>query len=321
MGNSFEVPNFGFVRFNDMVLKTSIALLLLIAISVGQSPLRSGLGRNDTSIEQMQIDKVKKQLAHQEAGWDDTIIPGSPVTVLELAQKVIPDLDIDEKKSLKIMGKDLSNVRLLDGVDETGMELDLDTQEEHEFTGADYLWMKDHSEKLLVLILSVDIERPVITLFKVGPQIKLLDSVTMAQDAHVTVDAKKVWTIHPQHQAFVVQCWHDNSSESYDSYTFVSVIRGRLRAIAGPITSTGFTQYSSARRRVCKTSTTSTFKFNRSQRGGYFDLIETDETMKVCHRESEEWSWKTGIVSKRTARVTYGWNSRVKQYRRSSAKR
>jgi hypothetical protein len=304
-----------------MVLKTSIALLLLSAISVAQIPLRSALGRNYTSIERLQIDKVKKELAHHEPGWDDTIIPGSPVTVLKLAQKVIPDLDIDEKRSLKIMGKDLSKVRLLDGVETTGMELDVDAKEEHEFTGADDLWIKDRNEKLLVLILSVDIERPVIALFKVAPQIKLLDSVTMAQDAHVTVDAKKVWTIHPQHQAFVVQCWHDNSSESYDSYTFISVSNKKLRAIAGPITSTGFTEYSSARRRVCKTSMTSTFKFNRSQRGGYFDLIETDETLKVCHRDSEEWSWKTGIVSKRTARVTYGWNSRVKRYRRSSARR
>jgi hypothetical protein len=234
---------------------------------------------------------------------------------------VIPDLDIDERKSLKIMGKDLSRVRLLDGVEETGMELDVGTDEEHEFTGADYLWMKDRNEKLLVLILSVDIERPVIALFRVTPEITLLDAVTMAQDAHVTVETKKVWTIHPQHQAFVAQCWHDNSSESYDSYTFISVSNKKLRAIAGPLISMGSTSYSSARGRVCKTSMTPTFQFNRSQPGGYFDLIETDETLKVCHRDSEEWSWKTGIVLKRTARVTYGWNSRVKQYRRSSAKR
>jgi len=262
----------------------------------------------------------QKKQSHQEPEWGDSIIPGSQVTVLELAEKVIPDIKIDENKSYKVIGKNLSQVRLLDGVEETGMELDLESNDELEFTSADYLWMGERGEKLLVLILRVDIERPVIALFKVTPEIMVLDTVTMAQDVHVTVEVSKVWTIHPQHQAFVVQCWHDNSSESYDNYTFISVLNKKLRAIAGPIVSMGSTSYSSARRRVCKTSMTPTFKFNRSQGGGYFDLIETDETLKVCHRESEEWSWKTGIVSKRTARVTYRWVSRVRQYRKSSAK-
>src|SRR5258708_3174168 len=223
-----------------------------------------------------------KKQAHKEAGWEDTIIPASPVTVLDLAEKVIPDINIDENKSYKVIGKDLSRIRLLDGVEETGMELDLGSDNEREFTGADYLWMRERGERLLVLILSVDIERPVIALFKIVPHITLLDAVTVAQDAHVTVAAESVWTIHPQHQAFMVQRWHDNSSESFDNYTFISIVSHKLRAIAGPILSSGFASYSATHRRLCKTSMTPTFLFVRSQ-GGYFELIVNEATLKVCH--------------------------------------
>jgi hypothetical protein len=264
-----------------------------------------------------------KKQAHKGPGWGDTIIPGSPVTVQDLAEKVIPDIKIDENKSYKVVGKDLSRIRLLDGVEETGMELDLESDDEREFTGADYLWMIERGEKLLVLILSVDIDRPVIALLKITPQITLLDAVTVAQDAHVSVDAEQVWTIHPQHQAFVVECWHDNSSESYDNYTFISIVNRKLRAVAGPIVSSGFATYSSARERICKTSMTPKFRFVRSPGGGYsgyFDLIDSETTLKVCHRNSEEWSWKTGVVYQKTVRRVLRWGATKKEYRKVSTR-
>jgi hypothetical protein len=200
------------------------------------------------------------------------------------------------------------------------MELDLQSEDEREVTSADYLWLRERGERLLVLILTVDIERPVIALFKVAPQITLLDAVTMAQDAHVTVEAGRVWTIHPQHQAFAVQCWHDNSSESFDNYTFVSIVNHKLRAIAGPMLSEGFTEYSTKRRRVCKTSSTPTFKFVRSNGPGYYDLVVSEMTLKVCHPESEQWSWKTGVVSRKSLRSVMRWSVKKQQYRSPSVK-
>jgi hypothetical protein len=262
-----------------------------------------------------------KTTTHEKPDWEDKIVPGSQLTVLELARRIIPDIKSDPGKANKITGMNLSGIRLLDGVEETGMELDPDSDAEREITEADYLWMKDGGDRLLVLLFKVDTEGVVIGLFKVSPAVALLDAVTIAQDVHVDVDREKLWTIHSQHQAFSVQCWHDNSSESYDNYTFVSVVGRKLRAIAGPVVFEGFTSYSAARQRVCKTSTAPKFQFVRPQGPGYFDLAVTETTLKVCHRDSEEWSWKTGVVSQKSVRRLWRWSSKEKQYRRVALRR
>ena len=254
--------------------------------------------------------------AHENPDWEDKIVPGSQLTVLELARRIIPDIKSDPGKANKITGRDLSGIRLLDGVEETGMELDPDSDGEREITEADSFWMKEGGDRLLVLLLKVDVEGVVIGLFKVSPEVALLDAVTIAQDVHVDVDREKLCTIHSQHQAFIVQCWHDNSSESYDNYTFVSIVNRKLRAVAGPVVFEGFTTYSSARQRVCKTSTTPKFQFVQPQGHGYFDLAVTETTLKVCHRNSEEWSWKTGVVFQKSVRRLWRWSAKKKEYRR-----
>jgi hypothetical protein len=257
-----------------------------------------------------------KTPAHQKPDWEEKIVPGSQLTVLELARRIIPGIKADTGND-KITGSDLSRIRLLDGVEETGMELDRDSAQECEITGPDYFWMKDGGDRLLVLILKVNVEGVVIGVFKASSQVALLDAVTIAQDVHVDVGVEKLWAIHARHQAFVVQCWHDNSSESFDNYTFISIVNGKLRAVAGPVVSSGFATYSAVRQRVCKTSTTPKFQFARSAgpgSPGYFDLIVTEMTLKVCHRESEDWNWKTGIVSQKTVRRIWRWSEKNKQY-------
>ena len=258
-----------------------------------------------------------KTTGHQKPDWDSQIVPGSQITVLDLTRRLIPDAQRDNSKVDKITGSDLSGIRLLDGVEETGMELDPDSGDEYEITDPDYFWLKDRGEKLLVLLLRLEIEKLVIGLFKTSPSVDLLDAVTIAQDMHVDVDAEKLWQIHPQHQAFAAHSWHDNSSESFDGYTFISVVDGKLRAVADPASAYGFTEYSPARRRVCKTATSPEFRFVRSASGDYLDLMITETTLKVCHRDSEEWSWKTGIVSKRSLVRVWRWNPKYKQYRRA----
>jgi len=262
-----------------------------------------------------------KKTTHEKPYWDDTIIPGSPVTVLELARRIIPDIKSDPDKVDKVTGRDFSRVRVVDGVEETGMELDTDSDEEREISEADYFWMKDDRDRRLVLLLKVDVERPVIGLFKVSPEVALLDAVTIAQDAHVDVETGKLWAIHPRREAFAVQCWHDNSSESFDGYTFISIVNHKLRAVAGQLVFSGFTTYLPARRRLCKTATTPKFQFVRSPGRAYFDLIVTDLILKVCHPEAEEWSWKTGIVFQKNVRTVWRWNAKKRQYGRASARR
>jgi hypothetical protein len=259
-----------------------------------------------------------KTTTHEKPDWEHKIVPGSQLTVLALARRIMPDIKSDPSKADKITASDLSIIRMLDGVQPTGMELDPDSSDESEITEADYFWMKDGGYRLLVLLLKVNVEGVVIGLFKVSPEVGLLDAVTIAQDMHVDVNREKVWAIHPQHQAFSVQCWHDNSSESFDSYTFVSVVDRKLRAVAGPIVSSGFATYSTARQRLCKTSMTPKFQFVSSQGRGYFDLVENEMTLKVCHRESEEWSWKTGVVYRKSVRRLWQWSVKKRQYRRVS---
>ncbi len=262
----------------------------------------------------------RKATSHEKPDWQAKIVPGSQITVLDLARRIVPDiksnLDNDQFKA-----SDLSAVRLLDGVEETGMEIDLDSGEECDISAADYFWIKDVGAKLLVLLLKVDVERPIIGLFKVSPTVVLLDAVTIAQDTHVDVDTEKLWMIHSRRQAFAVQCWHDNSSESFDNYTFISIINRKLRAVAGPIVSTGFAAYLPARQRLCKTSMTPKFQFVRSPGGAYLDPIVTQTTLKVCHRESEEWSWKTGVVYQKSVQRVWRWNAKKRQYRRAWAPR
>ena len=262
-----------------------------------------------------------KTTAREKPDWQDKIVPGSQLTVLDLTRRIIPDIKSDPVKADKITGRDLSGIRLLDGVEETSMELDPDSGDEREITEADYFWIQEGGERLLVLLLKVDVEGVVIGLFKVSAEVALLDAVTIAQDVHVDVDREKLWTIHSQHQAFSVQCWHDNSSESYDNYTFVSIVHGKLRAVAGPVVFEGFTIYSAARQRVCKTSTAPKFQFVRPQGPGYFDLAVTETTLKVCHRDSEEWSWKTGVVFQKSVRRLWRWSAKKKQYRRVAWRR
>ena len=196
------------------------------------------------------------------------------------------------------------------------MELDRDSGEQSEISEADYFWMQDGRDRRLVLLLKVNVESVVIGLFRIAPEVDLLDAVTIAQDMHVDVDVKKLWTIGPQRQAFAVQCWHDNSSESYDGYTFVSIVNHKLRAVAGQLVFSGFATYLPARRRVCKTATTPKFQFARAPGRAYFDLIVTDMILKVCHGESEQWSWKTGIVMQKSLRSVWRWNPKRRQYRR-----
>ena len=264
------------------------------------------------------ISGQSKTATHEKPDWEDKIVPGSQLTVLELARRIMPDIKSNPSKTDQITARDLSSIRMLDGVQPTGMELDPDSGDECEITEADYFWMKDGGDRLLVLLLKVNVEGIVIGLFKVSPEVALLDAVTIAQDMHVDVNREKVWAIHPEHQAFSVQCWHDNSSESFDSYTFVSVVDRKLRAVAGPIVSSGFATYSAARQRLCKTSMTPKFQFVSSQGRGYSDLIENEMTLKVCHRGSEEWSWKTGVVYRKSVRRLWRWSAKNKQYRRAS---
>jgi hypothetical protein len=261
-----------------------------------------------------------KTTAHQNPDWDDRLIPVSQLTVLDLTRRLIPDVKRDSVKADKITGTDLSGIRLLDGVEATGMELDPESDDECEITESDYFWLKNGGDRLLVLLLKLDVEKLVIGLFRIAPAVTLLDAVTIAQDMHVDVDGEKLWSIHPQHQAFAAHSWHDNSSESFDLYTFVSVVDGKLRAVANPASFQGFTDYSSARQRVCKTAAVPEFRFVRSSQGEYFDLIVSETTLKVCHRDSEKWSWKTGIVYKKSVRRLWRWSAKNKQYRRASTR-
>jgi len=256
-----------------------------------------------------------KTAKHETPSWEDKIVPNSQITVLELARQIIPDIKPESDTSDKMTTSDLSAVRLLDGVEETGMELDLEAGQKHEITEADYFWIKDGGISRLVLLLSVDVERPVIGLFQISPKVTLLDAVTIAQDMHVTVEREKLWEISSQSQAFSVECWHDNSSESFDNYTFISVVNRKLRAVAGPIGSLGFSTYLPARQRLCKTATTPKFQFVRSPGAGYFDLIETETTLKVCHPDSAQWSWKTGVVYQKSVRNVWHWNQKNRRYR------
>lgn len=266
--------------------------------------------------------QTKTTKAHEKPDWGDRIIPGSQLTVLELARQIIPDIKSDPDKLNSFKARDLSAVRLLDGVIETGMELDLEPDGECEMGEPDYFWMKEGGQRLLLLLLQVDGAKSgvVLGLFKVSPEVGLLDAVTIAQDMHVSVDTESLWAIHSQHQAFVVESWHDNSSESYDTYTFVSIVAGKLRAIADSTPPYGFTEYSPARQRLCKTATTPKFQFVQSSGRKYYDLLIRETTLKVCHRESEEWSWKTGIVSQKVSRQLLRWNPRVKRYRKPTAR-
>jgi hypothetical protein len=132
---------------------------------------------------------------------------------------------------------------------------------------------------------------------------------------HMDVDREKLWPIHSQHEAFAAHSWHDNSSESFDLYTFISIVDGKLRAIGTPGSFQGFTDYSSARQRVCKTAVSPRFRFVRSPQRQYFDLIVNAMTLKVCHRDSEKWNWNTGIVYKKLARHVWRWSAKTKQYR------
>jgi hypothetical protein len=261
-----------------------------------------------------------KTPAHEEPEWEDKIVPGSQLTVLDLTRRLIPNVKRDSVKLDKITGTDLSGIRLLDGVEATGMELDPESDDECEITESDYFWLKDGGDRLLVLLLKLDVEKLVIGLFRVGPAVTLLDAVTIAQDVHVDVNREKLWSIHPQHEAFAAHSWHDNSSESFDLYTFVSVVDGKLRAVANPASFQGFTDYSPVRQRVCKTAAQPEFRFVRSPGSEYFDLIVSETTLKVCHRDSEKWSWKTGIVSKKTIRRLWRWSAKNKQYRRASTR-
>src|SRR5258706_453981 len=143
-----------------------------------------------------------KTTTHEKPDWEDKIVPGSQLTVLELARRIMPDIKSNSTKADKITAGDLSSIRMLDGVQPTGMELDPDSGEECEITEADYFWMKDGGDRLLVLLLKVNAEGVVIGLFKISPEVALLDAVTIAQDIHVDVNREKVWAIHTQHQAF-----------------------------------------------------------------------------------------------------------------------
>ncbi|HSE38800.1 MAG TPA: hypothetical protein VLG74_15980 [Blastocatellia bacterium] len=261
-----------------------------------------------------------KATAHQKPDWGDQIVPSSRLTVLDLTRRLLPDIKQDSATADKITATDLSGIRLLDGVEATGMELDLESDDEHEITESDYFWLKDGGNRFLVLLLTVDGEKIVVALFKISPAVTLLDAVTVAQDVHVDVNRERVWLIHPRHQAFAAHSWHDNSSESFDQYTFISVVDGKLRAVATPGSFEGFTDYSPARQRVCKTALSPEFRFVRSTHREYFDLIVSEKTLKVCHRDSEKWSWNTGIIYKKSVRRLWHWSAKNKQYRRASTR-
>jgi hypothetical protein len=257
---------------------------------------------------------------HEKPDAEDQIVPGSQQTVLDLARRIIPDIKTDANGS-RITGSDLSGIRLLDGVEETAMELDLDSRDELEITELDYIWLKQAGVRLLVLFLTLEPEKLVIGLFKTSPEITLLDAATITQDMHTTFDPGKLWQIHPQRQAFAVHFWHDNSSESFDLYTFISVVNGKLRAIAVTGGFIGFTDYSPARRRVCKTAVSPEFRFAPAANRGYFDFIVTEVTLKVCHPESVNWSWKTGVVYRKPVRRVWRWNAKANQYRSAATRR
>src|SRR6185295_12920708 len=64
-----------------------------------------------------------KTVAREKPDWEDKIVQGSQLTVLELARQILPDIKSDPNKQDKITASDLSGIRLLDGVEATGMEL------------------------------------------------------------------------------------------------------------------------------------------------------------------------------------------------------
>jgi len=262
-----------------------------------------------------------KTATREKPAWEDQIVPGSQLTVLDLARRIVPDIKSDSDTGSHVTGTDLSGIRLLDGVEETGMELDLESRDEIEITEPDYFWLNDGGAKRLVVLLTLEPEKLVIGLFETSPAIKLLDAATTTQDMHTTFDRGKLWQIHPQRQAFAAHFWHDNSSESFDQYIFVSVVNGKLRAIAVTGGFTGFTDYSPARRRVCKTAVSPEFRFAPSANRGYFDLIVTEVTLKVCHPESVNWSWKTGVVYRKPVRRVLLWNAKAKQYLSAATRR
>jgi acetyl esterase/lipase len=96
-------------------------------------PLTLVKGLPALSISATALPVQRKTSAHEKPDAEDQITPGSQQTVLDLARRIIPDIKTDANGS-RITGSNLSGIRLLDGVEETAMELDLDSRDELEIT-------------------------------------------------------------------------------------------------------------------------------------------------------------------------------------------
>src|SRR6185369_14841420 len=136
----------------------------------------------------------QKPPKYESPDWEDKIVSSSPLTVLEITRLVLPDLKTNPEKPTQYIASDLKRIRLIDGVSETGMEIDPDGDEKHEISSPDYLWLKDGDRSLLVLVLTIDDIQSVMALFKTSPAVALLDAATIAQDSHVSIEREKVYT-------------------------------------------------------------------------------------------------------------------------------
>ncbi|PYT03931.1 MAG: hypothetical protein DMF60_16895 [Acidobacteria bacterium] len=54
-----------------------------------------------------------KTVAREKPDWEDKIVPGSQLTVRELARRMMPDIKSDPNKADKITASDLSGIRLV----------------------------------------------------------------------------------------------------------------------------------------------------------------------------------------------------------------
>jgi hypothetical protein len=235
----------------------------------------------------------------------------------DLLKLVMPDLHEKPESPDILVGRKLAEVREIKGFEFGSFEYDPESNYDIEISDVNPFWIRSEGRRLVVIVFGIDATgggiAQVAALIDETPEPKLLDLVNITADQHTSVEDRLI-DISSSSQAFEIDNWHDNSSESYDIISYFAAVGGKLKVVLDGPAYVGTTDYNSRTDRVCKTAYEHRMHLLPTSHSGYHDIALDVTELKVCHGGQEDWSWDTGIVRRKRTREIWRWNPRHAAY-------
>jgi len=244
------------------------------------------------------------------------ILPDSKATYYQALKQIFPDLQADGKATSLIARRpELKGLLTEASAAMTGQSFDL---ADFDSTGTiSYLLVEEEAgAQLILLIERISDGDGLLALFQLKPSLKLLDLIDTGNGPeHISLSSspkEAPFLVKPGAVFFPISSWHDNSGESFDSYSLFVTVNGKLRlAYDGP----HFYGYRDPNNYECKNMEgLEELRPLQTSHEGFLDISLKINSQKTCTIQGKNGHTKERLIRKKIYPATLYWDVKANKY-------